>query len=159
MWAYPTVTDMSSENATRVSTSAGTAILLNFAQKSKNVLMWDFIFFAVPGAYKYFWVSIAADRRAWKWSPAGSERINNLNYQSAEKRNMSSSTETSCLVGMPWVLKKCFVLSASVHLLIKSATKFSFVPIFRTDKEKLNRHCQNKSSLKQACSFTSVGFW
>ena len=39
IWAYPTVTDMSSENATKVSTSAGTAVLLKFVQNSKKVLI------------------------------------------------------------------------------------------------------------------------
>ena len=53
MCAQPTVTDMSSEKATKVSTSAGAATLLNVAQNIKKVLMWDLMFFAVPGAYKY----------------------------------------------------------------------------------------------------------
>ena len=49
---YPAVTDINSENATSVSQSAGTAGLLKWAQKIKKVRIWDFIFLAVPGAYR-----------------------------------------------------------------------------------------------------------
>ena len=59
--------DIISEKATRVSVSAGTAWRLKLTQNIRKVLMWDLIFFAVPGAKRNCCVATAASSSNWNW--------------------------------------------------------------------------------------------